>query len=53
MPTRKEIWNRLANDFKPESFEPFIQQEVSLQDLPQVLPTLLKGQARGRTIVKL
>lgn len=53
MPTRKEIWNRLANDFKPESFEPFIQQEISLQQLPEVLPTLLKGQARGRTIVKL
>jgi acrylyl-CoA reductase (NADPH) len=53
MPIRKEIWNRLANDFKPESFEPFIQQEISLQHLPEVLPTLLKGQARGRTIVKL
>ncbi|MGN2274983.1 NADPH:quinone oxidoreductase family protein [Priestia megaterium] len=53
MPARKEIWNRLANDFKPESFEPFIQKEISLQDLPEVLPTLLKGQARGRTIVKL
>ncbi|MED4238125.1 acryloyl-CoA reductase [Priestia megaterium] len=53
MLTRKEIWNRLANDFKPESFEPFIQQEISLQQLPEVLPTLLKGQARGRTIVKL
>jgi putative YhdH/YhfP family quinone oxidoreductase len=53
MPIRKEIWNRLANDFKPKSFEPFIQQEISLQDLPEVLPTLLKGKARGRTIVKL
>ncbi|MFP7735534.1 NADPH:quinone oxidoreductase family protein [Priestia aryabhattai] len=53
MPIRKEIWNRLANDFKPKNFEPFIQQEISLQDLPEVLPTLLKGQARGRTIVKL
>ena len=53
MNTRKEIWNRLANDFKPESFEPFIQQEISLQQLPEVLPTLLEGQARGRTIVKL
>ena len=52
MPTRKEIWNRLANDFKPESFEPFIQQEISLQQLPEAI-TLLKGQARGRTIVKL
>jgi putative YhdH/YhfP family quinone oxidoreductase len=53
MPIRKEIWNRLANDFKPKSFEPFIQQEISLQELPEVLPTLLKGKARGRTIVKL
>ena len=29
------------------------KQEVTLQQLPDVLPILLKGQARGRTLVKL
>ena len=53
MDTRLNIWNRLASDFKPANLEELIQQEVTLQQLPDVLPTLLKGEARGRTIVKL
>ncbi|MGJ7913727.1 NADPH:quinone oxidoreductase family protein [Neobacillus sp. LXY-1] len=53
MEIRLKIWNRLATDFKPANLEKFIQQEVTLQQLTDVLPTLLKGQARGRTIVKL
>jgi acrylyl-CoA reductase (NADPH) len=53
METRLKIWNRLASDFKPVNLEELIQQEVTLQQLPDVLPTLLKGAARGRTIVKL
>lgn len=52
METRLKVWNCLATDFKPSNLEEFIQQEVTLQQLPDVLPTLLKGQARGRTIVK-
>mgnify|MGYP000867904600 CR=1 FL=1 len=52
METRLKIWNRLATDFKPANLEDFIQQEISLEKLPAVLPNLLKGQARGRTIVK-
>ena len=50
---RVNIWNRLASDFKPANLEELIQQEVTLQKLPDVLPTLLKGEARGRNIVKL
>ncbi|MGF9978230.1 NADPH:quinone oxidoreductase family protein [Viridibacillus arvi] len=53
METRLKVWDRLASDFKPEKLEKFIQQEVTLQQLPEVLPTLLKGQAKGRTLVKL
>ncbi|MFE6169734.1 acryloyl-CoA reductase [Viridibacillus arvi] len=53
METRLKVWDRLASDFKPENLEKFIQQEVTLQQLPEVLPTLLKGQAKGRTLVKL
>ena len=44
---------RGATDFKLDHVEQLIQQEISLQELPDVLPTLLKGQAKGRTIVKL
>ena len=53
METRLHIWNRLASDFKPANLDTFIQKEVTLQQLPEVLPTLLKGEARGRNIVKL
>ncbi|SOC44406.1 NADPH:quinone oxidoreductase family protein [Ureibacillus acetophenoni] len=53
METRLKVWNRLATDFKPANMEQFIQQEVSLKELPDVLPILLEGQARGRIIVKL
>lgn len=53
METRLNVWNRLATDFKPDNLEQLIQQEITLEQLPEVLPTLLKGQAKGRTIVKL
>ncbi|CAH0166774.1 acryloyl-CoA reductase [Peribacillus sp. NPDC101481] len=53
MDTRLKVWHRLATDFKLEHLEQLIQQEITLEELPDVLPTLLKGEARGRTIVKL
>ena len=53
METRVKIWNRLATDFKPNDLEGLIQQEVTLEQLPEMLPTLLKGQACGRILVKL
>lgn len=53
METRLKVWERLATDFKLANLEQLIQQEIALKDLPNVLPTLLKGEARGRTIVKL
>lgn len=53
METRLKIWGRLATDFKPHNMENLVQQEVPLEHLPSVLPTLLKGEATGRTIVKL
>jgi acrylyl-CoA reductase (NADPH) len=53
MEVRLKIWDRLASDFKPANLEELIQEEVTLEQLPEVLPTLLKGQARGRIIVNL
>ncbi|MCO0597599.1 acryloyl-CoA reductase [Peribacillus butanolivorans] len=53
MDTRLKVWQRLATDFKLAHLEQLIQQEITLKNLPDVLPTLLKGEARGRTIVKL
>lgn len=53
MDVRLNIWDSLATDFKPANLEDFIYQKVTLQQLPNVLPILLKGQARGRFLVKL
>ncbi|WP_153723095.1 NADPH:quinone oxidoreductase family protein [Sporosarcina cascadiensis] len=53
MDTRKKIWNRLATDLKLSDLEQLVQHEISLEELPDALPALLKGQARGRTIVQL
>lgn len=53
METRVDIWEHLASDFKLNNLDSLVQQEITLQQLPDVLPTLLKGGARGRTIVKL
>lgn len=53
METRAKTWERLSTDLKPTNLDDFIQQEVTLQELPDALPTLLEGKARGRIIVKL
>ncbi len=53
MEKRLRTWERLATDFKPTNLEKLVLKEVSLHQLPEVLPTLLKGEARGRILVKL
>ncbi len=53
METRVKAWQRLATEIKPTNLEAFVSKEVSLEELPYVLPTLLKGQVRGRMLVKL
>lgn len=51
--TRKEVWNRLASEYKPNNLEDFINKIVTLEELPDAFPILLKGQAKGRIIVDL
>jgi NADPH2:quinone reductase len=51
MPRRLEVWRRLATDMKPANLRA-IAKEIALDDLPQAFETLLKGQARGRYVVK-
>lgn len=53
METRKLLWERMASDLKPEGLLETIQNEVTLEELPAVLSSILKGENRGRTIVKL
>jgi len=51
MPTRLEVWRRLATDLKPAKLVE-AAHEIGFDDLPSAFDTLLKGQARGRHVVR-
>jgi NADPH2:quinone reductase len=51
MPTRLDVWRRLASDLKPAQLAAS-SHEIGLDDLPPAFDALLKGQARGRYVVK-
>lgn len=52
MPLRKEIWCKLAAEYKPDVIHR-IKRVISLEELPETLTAILRGQARGRNIVKM
>ena len=49
---RQEVWRRLATDLKPAGLET-IAREIGLDELPAAFATLLKGEARGRFVVRM
>ncbi|SHS97987.1 oxidoreductase [Mycobacteroides abscessus subsp. abscessus] len=53
MHVRQDLWNRMATDLKPSTLSETVNKEITLEELPETLPTILKGQARGRIIVKI
>ncbi|MBT2685153.1 acryloyl-CoA reductase [Bacillus sp. ISL-37] len=53
METRKLLWQRMASDLKPDGLLETIQNEITLDELPGTLSSILKGENRGRTIVKM
>lgn len=53
MNKRQDVWQRLASDYKPTNLEQLVAEEVTLDQLPDILPILLKGGATGRFLVKL
>jgi acrylyl-CoA reductase (NADPH) len=52
MELRRQLWQRLASDYKPRHLLDAIAHEASLEELPQALGATLKGEARGRTFIK-
>ena len=52
MDARRELWKRMATDLKPAALDNMMN-EVTLDELPQVTASLLKGNVRGRTVVRL
>jgi NADPH2:quinone reductase len=52
MPLRRKVWQRLAADLKPRHISD-IAHIISLDDLPAYFDRMLKGQIKGRAVVKL
>ena len=50
---REAIWQHLASDWKPAHLDRICTREVTLEQLPDVFPTMLAGGSLGRTLVKL
>lgn len=48
---RDEIWQRLANDWKPAHLDRICTREVALSELPQTFAGMLAGGSLGRTLV--
>ena len=49
---RIALWQRLATDLRPPHLDQSITREVSLDDTPAVLDAILRGETRGRTVVR-
>ncbi|MGH8751011.1 MAG: oxidoreductase [Burkholderiales bacterium] len=51
MPVRKEVWQRLATDMRPQHLKD-MTRTIAFDELPQAFDGFIKGQIRGRTVVK-
>ncbi|QSX77396.1 YhdH/YhfP family quinone oxidoreductase [Agrilutibacter solisilvae] len=50
---REQVWQHLADDWKPRHLERICTREVGLAELPEVFATMLAGGSLGRTLVRL
>lgn len=51
--TRKTLWDRLANEWKPPRLNQILSREVVLEGLMPSFNDMLAGSSRGRTLVKI
>lgn len=50
---RRRIWQRIATDLRPAGLMDQIAVETDLDGLPDILARIVKGQTRGRVLVRL
>lgn len=53
MEERKHIWGRLATDLKLDHLEGLVYKEAGLEDLPELLPSVLESNHLGRVLVNM
>lgn len=51
-PTRQRVWDRLAADLKPRHLAA-ITRTITLDELPGAFDAFIKGQVKGRTVVRI
>lgn len=49
---RIAIWERLATDLRPPHLDETIAHEISLAEAPAALEKIVRGETRGRTVVR-
>jgi putative YhdH/YhfP family quinone oxidoreductase len=49
---RRVLWHRIAADLRPPGLDNEIAREIGLAELPDALDAILRGQLRGRTVVR-
>jgi putative YhdH/YhfP family quinone oxidoreductase len=49
---REQVWEHLADAWKPRHLERIATREVALDELPEVFPAMLAGGSFGRTLVR-
>lgn len=50
--TRDKVWRKLSNEWKPKHLEEMIT-EVDLNGLEEKIQSILRGESRGRVVVRL
>ena len=52
-PVRVDLWQRLAQEWRPRHLDRIVTGEATLDQLPQVFDKLMAGGALGRTLVRI
>lgn len=50
-PVRQQVWDRLATDLKPRRLSQ-VTRTISIDELPAAFDAFIKGQVKGRTVVR-
>jgi NADPH:quinone reductase-like Zn-dependent oxidoreductase len=51
--TRRKLWDRLGNEWKPPHLDEIIRDEVDLDGMEARFGVMLAGQSLGRTVVRI
>ena len=50
---RTQLWDRLANEWRPPNLDEICNQEVALDEMEPVFKRMMKGGSLGRTVVRI